>query len=103
MTQFPEWSGPNAPDVSSLPQLNVVEAFDTLQVFIENHWKRGLMVSDDLRWLLSAMKRDCRFWADGGPSDPAMWSDWIEAVGLVKQTDLSAEANRTIRYAEPGN
>lgn len=99
MSDFPDWTGPDAPDIASLPQLSALEAFDAMRVFIENHWERGLKESDDLRWLLSAMNRQTEIWADGGPSDPAMWSDWLLALGTVKDIDLSEEAAKPVRYA----
>jgi hypothetical protein len=86
MTDFPDWTGPDAPDISSLPELTALQAFDAMRVFVESYWERGLKASDDLRLLLSAMNRETAIWADGGPADPAMWSDWMQAVETVKPT-----------------
>ena len=99
MTDFPDWSGPAAPDIAALPHLTALEAFDAMRVFIENHWERGGRQSDDLVWLLSATNRETVIWPDGGPADPAMWGDWLVAVGEVKSIDLSAEAAKPARYA----
>jgi hypothetical protein len=101
MTDFPDWAGPDAPDISPLPELTAPEAFDAMRVFVENYWKRGLKTSDDLRLLLSAMNRDTAIWADGGPADPSMWSDWLLALGRVKNIDLASEAKKPIRHAPP--
>lgn len=103
MTDFPEWSGPDAPDIGSLPDLTALEAFDAMRVFIENHWERGLKQSDDLRRLLSAMNRQTAIWADGGPADPTMWSDWLLALGRVKNVDLADEAAKPVRHAPPSD
>lgn len=72
-----------------------------MRVFVENYWNRGLNVSDDLRIFLSAMNRETAIWADGGPADPAMWSDWLLALGRVKNIDLKREAEKPIRQAPP--
>ncbi|MBA2724623.1 MAG: hypothetical protein H0W92_06075 [Sphingomonas sp.] len=103
MTHFPEWTGPDVPDIASLPSLTVLEAFDAMRVFLENHWERGLKQSDDLLWLLSATNRETAIWADGGPSDPAVWSDWLLALGEVKNIDLTEEAAKPIRHAPPSS
>ena len=95
MKNFPAWTGRDAPDMASLPHLTALEAFDAMRVFIENHWERG----SDLRWLLSAMTRETAIWADGGPADPTIWSDWLLALGAVKDIDLSKEAAKRVRYA----
>ena len=97
MSNLPEWTGPNAPDLQRLPELTALEAFDAMRLFIEAYWMRGLKQSDDLRMVLSALNREIRMWPDGGPADPAMWSDWLRAIGAVKDVDLSAEADQPIR------
>ena len=84
MTELPNWTGPNAPDVDKLPQLSTLEAFDSMRVFIEAYWERGLKASDDLRQLLGAINRDKKILPDGGPGDPAQWQDWLAAVDRVK-------------------
>jgi predicted RNA polymerase sigma factor len=101
MTDLPDWTGPDATDISSLPQLTALEAFDAMRLFVENYWERGLKASDDLRLLLSAMNREAAIWPDGGPADPAMWGDWLLAVGRVKNIDLTSQAKKPIRRAPP--
>ena len=95
MNDFPGWTGPDAPDLASLPRLTALEGFDAMRVFIEDHWKRG----SDLRWLLSAMNRETAIWANGRPVDPGMWRDWLLALGTVKDMDLTEEAAKPVRYA----
>jgi hypothetical protein len=99
MTDFPDWTGPAAPEIASLPSLTALEAFDAMRVFIENHWERGLKKSEDMLWLLSAINRETAVWPDGGPSDPAMWNDWLHALERVKNIDLSEVAAKPYRYA----
>lgn len=70
-----------------------------MRAFIQNHWERGGKQSDDLVWLLGAMNRETAIWPDGGPADPAMWRDWLSAVGEVRNLDLSAEAVKPARPA----
>jgi hypothetical protein len=99
MTDFPDWTGPGAPDIGSLPHLTALEAFDAMRVFIEKYWERGLKESDDFGLFLSALNRETAIWADGGPGDPAMWSEWLLALGKVKNIDLTEEAAKPVRYA----
>jgi hypothetical protein len=46
-------------------------------LFLEAYWERGGQASDDLAVLLGGLQR---LESDGVPLDPAMWSDWLEAV-----------------------
>ena len=101
MTDLPEWTGPGAPKIDELPKLSALEGFDAMRLFIEAYWERGLKKSDDLRLLLSALNRETRMWPDGGPDDPAMWGDWLLALGKVKNIDLTAEAAKPVRFARP--
>jgi hypothetical protein len=101
MTELPEWTGPGAPKLDELPELSALEAYDAMRLFIEAYWERGLNESKDLRLLLSALNRETRIWSDGGPGDPAMWSDWLLALGKVKNIDLTDEAAKPIRFAPP--
>jgi hypothetical protein len=95
MNDFPDWIGPDAPDMKSLPHLTPLEAFDAMRMFIQDQWERG----SDLRWLLSVMNREIAIWPDGRPVDPDIWSDWLLALGTVKDMDLSREAAKPLRYA----
>jgi hypothetical protein len=101
MTDLPEWTGPGAPKIDELPHLSALEAFDAMRLFIEAYWERGLKRSDDLRLLLSALSRETHMWPDGGPNDPAMWSDWLLALGNVKNVDLTDEAAKSHRFSPP--
>ena len=76
----------------SIEPLSAAEAFDVMRVFLENWWKRSgspqhsVFEEGDVLWLLSACDRGV--WADGGPMDPAMWSDWQDAVSQVRAGDV---------------
>jgi hypothetical protein len=94
MTDMPEWTGPTAPNADELTQLSTLEAFDAARLFLECYWEEGGRAENEIRRLLSAMLRDLSFASDGGPIDPAMWQDWLAAVGRVKIVDLSAEVER---------
>jgi hypothetical protein len=101
MSDLPEWTGPGAPNLDELPELSALEAFDAMRLFIEGYWERGRKTSDDLRLLLCALNRETRIWPHGGPADPAMWGDWLLALGKVKNIDLSDEAAKPVRFAPP--
>jgi hypothetical protein len=58
-------------------QLDVSTGFDAMLLFLEAYWERGGRASDDLAVLLGGLQR---LESDGRPLDPAMWSDWLEAV-----------------------
>ena len=60
--------------------LTTTEAFIALRIFLQHHWAlRGGQPSElsDLIAFLSPMR-------DGGPADPAMWPDWLDAVAEAK-------------------
>jgi hypothetical protein len=75
-----EWAG----DLAGLDEL---AAFDVMRRFLHNWWERsgrpdhGVFEEGDVRWLLSACDRDL----GRGPADPAMWSDWKNAVAEVRR------------------
>ena len=55
-----------------------------MRAFLEAYWERGLRREVELINLLGNLSRGV--WADGGPGDPAMWSDWNEAVAQIRST-----------------
>ena len=83
----PTWSGSTRPDIAQLGPLDALQAYDAMCHFIEAHWERGLRASDDIAKLLSMIDRSV--WADGGPGDPAMWEDWVEALDKARDTASS--------------
>lgn len=50
--------------------------------FLEAYSKRGLQSSGDIAILLGDI--DTSFTRDGGPSDPAQWGDWLQAIEKVR-------------------
>ena len=68
--------------------LNAIEAFDAMRMFLENWWKRSgspqhtVFEEGDVLWLLTACDRD--IWANGMPTDPAMWQDWQDAIAQLR-------------------
>ena len=61
-------------------QLDPRTAFDAMRVFLEAYLERGGGVSDDLAVLLGGIQR---VESDGMPADPAMWSDWMDAIEIA--------------------
>ena len=64
-------------------------AFDAMRRFLHNWWDRSgrpdhsVFEQGDVLWLLSACDRSIT--SDGGPSDLAMWQDWVAAVAEVRR------------------
>lgn len=60
--------------------IDVDTAFEAMRIFLEAHWERGGRSSDDIASLLGSLNR-----AEKGqePLDPAMWTDWVEAVQVA--------------------
>ena len=67
--------------MSADTSMNVREAYLAMYVFLNT--TASLVDSDDLRALLVAMS----LLADDSTADPAIWSDWMEAVAVVKRGD----------------
>ena len=69
--------------------LDELTAFDAMVRFLFNWWdgsgrpEHSVFEQGDVLWLLSACDRTS--YADGSPSDPAMWSDWLRAVSEVRR------------------
>ncbi|PAY09607.1 hypothetical protein CK489_03150 [Bradyrhizobium sp. UFLA03-84] len=55
--------------------ITLVEAYDTMRIFVEAVWRRVDRPQEEVAFLLAGLK-----WADGAPVDPAMWQDWLAAV-----------------------
>ena len=62
-------------------------AFDAMRAFLEAYWERGMRSDEGLANLLSNLNRSV--WSNGGPGDPAMWSDWRKAVALIRNASGS--------------
>jgi hypothetical protein len=60
------------------------EAFDAMFRFLTDYWERTGR-PDDVGALLGSLNPDLR--GDGAPADPAMWADWLEAVGAAKSSE----------------
>ena len=72
MTEWPD---------TALRELNELEAFDAMRLFLEAYWERGGKQSDDLAALLGNLNRE--MWASGMPGDPAQWNDFRAAVDRI--------------------
>ncbi|WP_075793856.1 hypothetical protein [Massilia putida] len=60
--------------------LTVEQAYRAMLAFLEREVE--LTECSDLADLLAGYKLD----GDGRTSDPALWDEWMEAVGRVRQT-----------------
>lgn len=68
-------------NVNDEDTISVGHAFDAMRVFLERYWIRGERRSDDLAVLIDLLDRDLAI--RPMPLDPAMWSDWIDALKQV--------------------
>lgn len=71
-------------------QLSEREAYAAMFAFLDAWHKRG--PSDELAGLLGSMS----LLADGRTADPALWSDWLEAVrkAISGEVDLQLRLKR---------
>jgi hypothetical protein len=53
------------------------DAFRAMVIFLDRYYERGNR-ADSLENVLGDISNT--LWADGGPNDPAQWSDWLAAV-----------------------
>lgn len=64
--------------MSTLPTLTTDEAYRAMKVFLEAYWVGGGRTDEQIAILLGGMAGGA-----GETADPAMWTDWIEAVSAV--------------------
>jgi hypothetical protein len=57
------------------------EAFEAMSKFL---WQFANRAGDDLLTLLG----DIHIEADGGPTDPAAWDDWMACVRAIKERNV---------------
>jgi hypothetical protein len=65
-------------------KLDTDTAFEAMRIFLEAYWQRGGCSSEEIASLLGGLNR-----AERGqmPLDPAMWSDWLQAVQAASSAD----------------
>lgn len=76
MTRESDWTGP------LVPNLDELAAFDAMRIFLNDYWEIGGKSEEEIASLLGSLQRG--IWGDGGPADPAMWSDWRKAVQAIR-------------------
>jgi hypothetical protein len=64
--------------MSTLPTLTTDQAYQAMRAFLEAYWARGGRTDEQIAILISGMTGGA-----GETADPAMWGDWIEAIGVV--------------------
>lgn len=64
--------------MSTLPMLTTEQAYQAMFAFVEAYWKRGGRTDDQVAELLSWMQGE-----SGQTADPAMWADWLDAIGSI--------------------
>jgi len=61
--------------------LTETEAYEAMVAFLDKYYE--LTGADDIGGLLGSL----RVIADGRPADPAMWQDWLEAIGKIRKSN----------------
>jgi len=64
-----------------MEKLDTVLAYKAMFRFLENYYERGGRNDDEIAVLLSSMSME--IFQDGETADPAMWDDWLDAIGEV--------------------
>ncbi|MFK4384195.1 hypothetical protein [Bradyrhizobium sp. USDA 223] len=75
--------------ITPVLHLDELQAYDAMVEFLDAYWRRDGMHSDDIAMLLGGLSRSTL--TDKFPSDPAMWEDWMTAVGKVKGASSNAD------------
>lgn len=73
-----EWIG------APLKQIDELQGFDAMVLFLDAYWKRTGR-TDDIASLLGDISRD--IWSDGSPGDPGAWEAWRKAVQSALQVN----------------
>jgi hypothetical protein len=55
--------------------ITVIEGFDAMRVFLATVWRRHGRTPEDIAFVIGGST-----WADGSPTDPEIWEDWLMAV-----------------------
>jgi len=63
--------------------LDEKQAYEAMRVFLAAFWERGGRRSEGIHEVLRWTDTKSGVWSDDQPYDPAMWTDWLEAVRQV--------------------
>lgn len=58
--------------------------YRAMVIFLERYYDRG-GGADSLSDVMSSISSF--LWGDGTPNDPAMWTDWLDAIDLAKKKE----------------
>lgn len=64
-----------------------MSAYKAMFHFLDKYHERGGRDDDEIAVLLSSMSMET--FQDGGPADPAMWADWLDAIDEVMAVQVS--------------
>jgi hypothetical protein len=78
-------------------QLTELEAYDAMVEFLDDYY-RSIGEPAEIGILLGGLSRDT--FADGGPADPAMWQDWVNAISAVRTGETRAARAEQAAYPE---
>lgn len=81
-----------------MEKLDAVLAYKAMFRFLDNYWERGNRNDDQIAVLLGSMSLETL--GGGKPADPAMWSDWLEAIeevmaAQVRHSDEQSKGSTT--------
>ncbi|MEW6021329.1 MAG: hypothetical protein AB1807_04220 [Pseudomonadota bacterium] len=69
-----------------MKKLDTDLAYKSMFRFLENYYERGGRNDDEIAVLLSSMSMG--IFQDGGMVDPAIWDDWLAAIGEVMAVEV---------------
>jgi hypothetical protein len=61
--------------------LTVLEAYKAMHTFLDNYYSQMNQPEE-----LGALLGDLRLLPDGSPVDPAVWTDWLEAIRKISDS-----------------
>jgi hypothetical protein len=56
----------------------ITEGYDAMRVFLDVVWQRQGKAAEEIALILGGSR-----WADGTPTDPTIWEDWLGAVRIA--------------------
>lgn len=65
--------------MNMIDTVTLVEGYDAMRIFLGRVSLRLGSSDEEIAFIVGSLK-----WADGAPVDPAMWQDWLTAVGIAR-------------------
>lgn len=66
-------------DVEGGDTITVIEGFNAMRSFLEIVLRRQGKRDEDIEFIVGSLN-----WADGAPTDPMMWGDWLAIIQSLR-------------------